>query len=111
MTLVGAAGGMQGVVEIVKRWHSRRMEARKEEADVSAMENQNRRQQIDWLEKRLTERDAKIDAIYAELRQEQMRRIDEIHQRHQVELRLTEAEARKCLVHDCKSRIPPEGKS
>ena len=108
MTLVGAAGGMQGIVEIAKRWHSRRMEMRREEADVTAMENQNRRQQIDWLEKRLAERDAKIDALYAELRQEQTLRINEIHQRHQVELRLTEAEARKCLVRDCPSRIPPE---
>ena len=108
VTLVGAAGGMQGIVEIAKRWHSRRMEMRKEEADVSAVENQNRRQQIDWLEKRLAERDAKIDAIYAELRQEQTLRINEMHQRHQVELRLTEAEARKCLVHGCPSRIPPE---
>lgn len=111
MTLVGAAGGMQGIVEIAKRWHSRRMEMRKEEADVTAVENQNRRQQIDWLEKRLMERDAKIDAIYAELRQEQTRRIDEMHQRHEVELRLTEAEARKYLVRGCPSRIPPEGNS
>lgn len=108
MTLVGAAGGMQGIVEIAKRWHSRRMEMRKEEADVSAMENQNRRQQIDWLEKRLAERDAKIDTIYAELRQEQTQRIDEIRQRHEVELRLTEAEARKCLVRGCPARVPPE---
>lgn len=111
MTLVGAAGGMQGIVEIAKRWHSRRMEMRKEEADITAVENQNRRQQIDWLEKRLAERDAKIDSLYAELRQEQTRRIDEIHQRHEVELRLTEAETRKCLVRGCPSRIPPEDNS
>ncbi|MDE5586108.1 MAG: hypothetical protein K2I92_07180 [Muribaculaceae bacterium] len=108
MTLVGAAGGMQGIMEIVKRWHSRRVEARREEADVTAMENQNRRQQIDWLEKRLAERDAKIDTIYTELRQEQTLRINEMHQRHEVELRLTEAEARKCLVRGCPTRIPPE---
>ena len=107
MTLVGAAGGMQGIVEIVKRWHSRRMEMRKEEADVTAVENQNRRQQIDWLEKRLAERDAKIDVIYAELRNEQSLRITEIHQRHEAELRLTEAEARKCLVRGCDRRQPP----
>ena len=99
---------MQGVVEIAKRWHSRRMEARNEEAGITAMENENRRQQIDWLEKRLAERDAKIDAIYAELRKEQTQRINEMHQRHEVELRLTEAEARKCLVRGCSSRIPPE---
>ena len=108
MTLIGAVGGMQGVVEIVRWWHSRKTVARKEDADVTAVENQNRRLQIDWLEKRLAERDAKIDAIYAELRQEQTMRIGEIHQRHEVELRLTEAEAKKCLVRGCSSRIPPE---
>ncbi|MDE7345290.1 MAG: hypothetical protein K2N48_00940 [Muribaculaceae bacterium] len=108
MTLVGAAGGMQGIVEIAKRWHSRRLEMRKEEADVTAVENHNRRQQIDWLEQRLAERDRKIDAIYAELRQEQTQRINEMHQRHEAELRLAEAEARKCLVRGCSNRIPPE---
>lgn len=108
ITLVGAVGGMQGIVEIGKWWRARKTDARRDDADVSAVENQNRRQQIDWLEKRLAERDAKIDAVYAELRQEQTRRIDEIHQRHEMELRLTEAEARKCLVRGCSSRIPPE---
>lgn len=108
MTLAGAVGGMQGIVELGKWWYSRKIKARKENADVTAVENENRRSQIDWLEKRLAERDAKIDAIYVELRQEQTQRICEIHQRHEVELRLTEAEARKCLVRGCTSRIPPE---
>ena len=108
MTLIGTIGGMQGVVEAGKWWRSRKIEERREDADVSAVENHNSRQQIDWLEKRLAERDAKIDAIYAELRQEQTLRINEIYQRHEVELRLTEAEARKCLVRGCTSRIPPE---
>lgn len=108
ITLAGAVGGIQGIVEIGKWWRSRRIEMRREDADVTAVENQNRRQQIDWLEKRLGERDAKIDSIYAELRQEQTRRIDEMHLRHEVELRLAEAEARKCLVRGCPSRIPPE---
>ena len=107
ITFVGTVGGMQGVVEIVKWWRTRKTEARREEADITAIENQNRRSQIDWLEKRLAERDAKIDSIYVELRNEQARRIDEIHQRHEVELRLTDAEARKCLVRGCASRLPP----
>ncbi len=107
MTLVGAAGGMQGVVELGKWWYNRTLAARKENADVTAQENQNRRQQIDWLEKRLAERDAKIDSIYAELRNEQALRIAEINNRHDAELRLAEAEARKCLVRGCSQRIPP----
>ena len=108
VTLAGAVGGMQGIVELAKWLRSRKIEQRKEDADITAVENQNNRMQIDWLEKRLAERDAKIDAIYAEFRKEQTLRIGEIHQRHEVELRLTEAEARKCLVRGCPSRIPPE---
>lgn len=106
-TLVGAVGGIQGIVELGKWWYARKTEARKEDADITAIENQNRRSQIDWLEKRLAERDAKIDTLYAELRKEQTLRIGEIHQRHEVELRLADADARKCLVRGCSHRQPP----
>ena len=41
------------------------MRRREDEAAVSAVENENDRKQTDWLESRLAERDAKIDAIYA----------------------------------------------
>lgn len=106
-TLMGTVGGIQGLVEIGKWLQSRKLDRRKEEAGVTATENQVGRQQIDWLEKRLAERDAKIDAIYAELRKEQTLRIEEIHQRHEAELRLAEAEARKCIIRGCPQRQPP----
>ncbi len=107
ITLVGTVGGIQGIVEVGKWWQSRKLDRRKDEADVKASENQVTRSQIDWLEKRLAERDSKIDAIYAELRKEQTLRIEEIHQRHEAELRLAEAEARKCVIRGCTQRQPP----
>lgn len=107
VTLVGTAGGIQGVIETIKWWGSRKLTRRKDEADVSSLENENGRKQIDWLEKRLAERDAKIDSIYAELRKEQELRLQELNGRHEVELKLTDAEARKCCVRGCSSRIPP----
>lgn len=107
ITLVGTVGGVQGLMEVGKWWQSRKLDRRKDEADIAEHENENRRSQIDWLEKRLAERDAKIDAIYAELRKEQTLRINEIHQRHEAELRLAEAEARKCLIRGCPQRQPP----
>ncbi len=107
ITLIGTVGGIQGIVEIGKWWQTRKLEGRKEAADVKAAENHVNRQQIDWLEKRLAERDAKIDAIYTELRKEQTLRIGEIHQRHEAELRLAEAEARKCIIRGCPQRQPP----
>ncbi len=107
ITLIGTVGGIQGIVEVGKWWQSRKLDRRKEEAGVTATENQVNRQQIDWLEKRLAERDSKIDAIYSELRKEQTLRIEEIHQRHEAELRLAEAEARKCIIRGCPQRQPP----
>lgn len=107
ITLVGTVGGIQGLVEVGKWWQSRKIDRRKEEADVKASENQVSRSQIDWLERRLAERDTKIDAIYAELRKEQTLRIGEIHRRHEAELRLAEAEARKCVIRGCPQRQPP----
>lgn len=107
ITLAGTIGGIQGLTETIRWWQSRKIKRREEEAAVVATENENNRSQIDWLEKRLAERDAKIDVIYAELRKEQALRIDEIHNRHEVELKLTEAETRKCLIRGCSTRKPP----
>lgn len=107
IALIGTVGGIQGLTEALKWWNSRRLRRREEEAGVNALENENIRKQTDWLEARLADRDKKIDSIYAELRAEQARRIEEIHLRHEVELKLTDAEARKCCVRGCASRIPP----
>lgn len=107
MTLLGAAGGMQGVIELVKWWRGRRTRERQDVAAVVAAENENDRKQVNWLEKRLAERDGKIDHLYEELRTEQNARLDEIHRRHEVELQLAEAEVKKCHKRGCAERIPP----
>lgn len=107
ITIIGSIGGIQGFIELVKWWRGRKLQERQEEADVEATENENDRRQVDWLEKRLAERDAKIDRIYEELRTEQNARLEEIHLRHGVELKLAEAEAKKCIKRGCGDRIPP----
>lgn len=107
LALIGTIGGIQGFCEALRWWQSRRLRLRQDEAEVSALESENSRKQTDWLEQRLADRDAKIDNLYSELRKEQERRISEICERHQVELRLTEADARKCLIHGCPTRQPP----
>lgn len=98
---------MQGVIELVKWWRGRRTRERQDVAAVVAAENENDRKQVDWLEKRLAERDGKIDHLYEELRTEQNARLDEIHRRHETELRLAEAEVKKCHKRGCAERIPP----
>ena len=107
MAIIGGIGGIQGFIELVKWWRGRKVQDRHDIADVEATENENRRRQVDWLEKRLAERDAKIDHIYEELRTEQNARLEEIHSRHETELKLAEAEAKKCLKRGCGDRIPP----
>lgn len=107
LTIVGGIGGIQGAIEAVKWWRGRKVQDRQDVAAVVASENENERKQVDWLESRLAERDAKIDHIYAELRTEQNAHLEEIHRRYEVELKLAEAEIEKCRKHGCKDRMPP----
>ena len=57
--------------------------------------------------KRIAERDAKIDGLYAELRLEQKAKLEEVHKRHEVELELAEANVKKCHKRGCSDRQPP----
>lgn len=107
LTIIGGIGGIQGFIELVKWWRGRKVHDRQDVADVVAIENENERKQVSWLEARLAERDKKIDAIYAELRAEQTARLEEVHRRHEVELKLAEAEVKKCHKRGCTERIPP----
>ncbi len=107
LTIIGTIGGVEGIVHFSKWWLSRKATARQDAATAEAAENENYRRQIEWYEKRLAERDAKIDKIYIELREEQAARLDELRARHEVELKLAEAEAKKCLKRGCGDRVPP----
>nr|DAQ50624.1 MAG TPA: holin [Caudoviricetes sp.] len=107
IAVLGAIGGTSTITWLVTFWVNRKTNARKEDATVDSMENENERKQVDWLEKRLAERDAKIDAIYVELRQEQAEKLQLIHDKHELELKLKEAEIKKCDVRGCGNRQPP----
>lgn len=109
IVLITALGGIEGIKQLIKLWMSRKTDARKEDAAADSMENENERKQVDWLEKRLSERDSKIDALYIELRQEQTDKIKVIHEKHEVELQLKEAEMKRCDVRGCANRQPPSG--
>ena len=62
-----------------------------------------------WLEERITQRDLKIDALYVELRKEQADKLNWIHKYHELELLYKEAEWNRCNVRHCEGRIPPRG--
>ncbi len=105
--LVTALGGIEGVKQLAKWWMSRKANARKEDASADALENENERKQVAWLEERIAQRDTKIDALYAELRQSQSAHLEEVHKRHEVELKLKESEVKRCDVRGCGGRKPP----
>ena len=107
LAIIGTLGGFEAIKWVVNFYVNRKTNARKEDASADAMENENERKQVEWLEDRISQRDAKIDALYIELRQEQAAHLDEIHKRHETELKLKEAEMKRCDVRGCGKRQPP----
>lgn len=112
MTIIGTMGGIEGIKWGLRAWVNRKTDARKEDAAADAMEIDNEKAQVSWLEERITQRDLKIDALYVELREEQSAKLEEIHKRYQVELALKDAEHNRCDMSDgdCSRRIPPRRK-
>ena len=107
LAFITAMGGLEAVKCQMCIRDSRKTDARKEEASVNSMEEENRRKKVDWLEERLTQRDEKIDGLYIELRKEQEEKIDWIHKCHEVELIQKESEVKKCEIRGCVKRMPP----
>lgn len=109
LTIIGAMGGIEGAKWGLRAWLNRKTDARKEDAAADALEINNEKTQIGWLEDRITQRDLKIDALYVELRQEQSAKLEEIYKRHEAELALKDAENNRCdrPDGDCGRRIPP----
>lgn len=107
VTIVSALGGIEGVKWIIRFWVNRKTDARKEDAAADSLEDENERKQVAWLEDRVNQRDAKIDALYIELREEQSAKLDLIYKLHECELKLKEAEIRRCDIRKCAKREPP----
>ena len=105
--LITALGGIEGAKQLVKWVLNRKYEQRKEDASADAAEYETERQQVDWLEKRLAQRDAKVDALYGEVRKLESEKLDLVYKNHELELQLKEADMKKCLRRGCGDREPP----
>lgn len=105
--LITALGGIEGVKQLVKWWVNRRFERRKADASADVAEFDAERQQVDWLEKRLAQRDTKVDALYGEVRKLENEKLELVYKNHELELQLKEAEMKKCLKRGCGDREPP----
>lgn len=102
-TIIGALGGL----EFVKWLVNGRTYARKENASARDAELAVHEKQIDRYEQRLAQRDAKVDAIYKELREVQARELEHIKEINRLKFEVDLRELQKCEVRGCDKRRPP----
>ena len=107
LSVIGALGGFEAIKWAVSTWINRKTNARKEDAAADSMEIDNEKKQIAWLENRMAQRDAKIDALYIELRQVQNEKLELISKLHEKELELETIKVKRCDVRGCTNRQPP----
>lgn len=114
LALLGALGGGSTITWGIMFWVNRKTNARKEDASADGMEIQNLLNvinsltvQLDKSDGRMTGRDAKVDFLYSEVRRLEEKVLELIKEKHELELRLKEAEMKKCDVRGCQNRQPP----
>lgn len=66
-----------------------------------------KKNEVDWLEERLAQRDTKIDSLYFDLRKAENEKLDWIHKYHELDILCKEAEWNRCNVMNCNARKPP----
>lgn len=109
LTIVGAMGGIEGAKWALRAWVNRKTDARKEDAAADALEIDNEKNQVTWLEDRIAQRDSKIDTLYIDLRKAENEKLQIVYEKHALELELKEANYNKCSIYDCQERKPPRG--
>ncbi|GHT29755.1 hypothetical protein AGMMS49574_07380 [Bacteroidia bacterium] len=102
-TILASLGGR----EFFTWMANRKAYARKENAIAKDAELSVHEKQIERYEQRLATRDAKVDAIYRELREEQRRNLDLTEVVNKLEFQVELRELQKCEKRGCKSRQPP----
>ena len=114
LAILGAIGGSSTITWAVTFWVNRKTDARKEDASADGMEIQNllniikaQTEQIDNQEKRMAARDEKVDFLYRENNKLRSESLAMLKEKHELELRLKEAEVKKCDVRGCANRMPP----
>ena len=114
LAIIGAIGGSSTITWLITFWANRKTNARKEDASADAAEIQNLLNvisnlsgQLDKSDARMTSRDGKVDFLYSENNKLKAEKLELIKKNYELELRLKEAEIKKCDVHGCTNRQPP----
>lgn len=105
--LLALLGGFEGIKWAVHLFVNRKTNARMEDATADSKEIDNEKKQVSWLEDRIAQRDAKIDSLYIELRQEQNEKVEYIKKLHEKELEVEIFKLKRCDVRGCADRMPP----
>lgn len=114
LAIIGTLGGFEAIRWGITFWANRKTNARKEDASADGMEIQNLLNvisnlsgQLDKAEARTSSRDGKVDFLYSENNKLKAEKLELVKQIYELELRLKEAELKKCDVRGCANRQPP----
>lgn len=105
--IVGAIIAVFGGGELVRYILFRKHYTRKKRAEAKDAEMSLHERQIDAYERRLSQRDAKVDEIYRELRETQKRELSLIQEIGELRVTNKTLEIKKCEVKGCVKRKPP----
>ena len=114
LAIVGTLGGFEAIRWVITFWVNRKTNARKVDACADGAEIQNLLNvisnlsgQLDKSDARMTSRDGKVDFLYSENNKLKAEKLELIKKNYELELRLKEAEIKKCDVRGCSNRQPP----
>lgn len=100
LSILTAVGGFSFIHILMNR----RWEKQKLSTENRSYLEETQRKQVDWLERRINERDRRIDSIFHELRQEQKNTVEILTRLHSLQLQLNEARLLRCENTGCLKR-------
>lgn len=103
LTVIGALGGFESVKWLL----SRRTNRLKDEAEIKTVEIENYLKREERLEQRLHERDVKVDTIYRDLRNTEVKILELTKKINKLELDNEVLNVKRCDVRGCALRQPP----
>lgn len=113
--LIGAAGGLTGITELVRSWTRRKTASRMAEANASTTETTARGAEFDllarhneFLQKALSEESARFSDQTRRLRETQDELAECRKRESQKDISLTHLRMWRCESGDCPQRRPPQ---
>lgn len=114
LLLLGALGGVQGCIELIKFWMKRKSMRKQANAEATHADLANLNDYADsWKELyteakgEIKELNAKIDSLYADIKVLRECKAEHVRNEHRLELENEALKIKKCDVRGCADRVPP----